>query len=88
MGAITLPTLVLHRDRDRVVPVAMGRYIADHIDGARSMELAGEDITPVVGDVDSLVGEIEEFVTGLRSSHDTDRILLAVLFADIVSSTQ
>jgi class 3 adenylate cyclase len=88
LGAITVPTLVLHRGGDRVVPVAMGRYIADHINGARFVELPGDDHTPVVGDVDSLVGEIEEFVTGLRSSHDTDRVLVTVLFTDIVSSTQ
>ena len=66
----------------------MGRYIADHIDGARFVELTGDDHVPIVGDVDSLVGEIEEFITGVRSSHDTDRVLVTVLFTDIVSSTQ
>jgi len=80
--------LVLHRGGDRVIPVAMGRYIADHIEGARFMELAGEDHVPIVGDVDGLIGEIEEFVTGVRSSRDADRILVTVLFTDIVSSTQ
>jgi class 3 adenylate cyclase/alpha-beta hydrolase superfamily lysophospholipase len=88
LGAIRVPTLVLHRGGDRVIPIAMGRYIADHIEGARFMELAGEDHVPIVGDVDSLIGEIEEFVTGERSSRDTDRILVTVLFTDIVSSTQ
>ena len=66
----------------------MGRYIADHIEGARFIELEGDDHVPIVGDVDSLIGEIEEFVTGVRSSHDTDRVLVTVLFTDIVSSTE
>jgi len=88
LSAITVPTLVMHRAGDRVVPVSMGRYIAEHIEGARFVELQGDDHVPIVGDVDSLVGEIEEFVTGVRSSHDTDRTLLTVLFTDIVSSTR
>jgi class 3 adenylate cyclase len=71
-----------------MVPVAMGRYLAEHISGARFVELPGNDHWPFVGDVDSLVAEIEEFVTGQRSSHDTDRLLATVLFTDIVGSTK
>jgi len=88
LSAITAPTLVIHRTGDRMVPVAMGRYLAEHISGARFVELPGDDHWPFVGDVDSLVAEIEECVTGQRSSHDTDRLLATVLFTDIVDSTK
>ena len=88
LPAITAPTLVIHRTGDRMVPVAMGRYLAEHIAGARFVELPGDDHWPYVGDVDSVVAEIEEFVTGQRSSHDNDRLLATVLFTDIVGSTK
>lgn len=88
LAAITAPTLVLHRTGDRKVPIAMGRYLAEHIAEARFVELPGEDALPFVGDVDSLISEIEDFVTGQRSSFDADRLLATVLFTDIVDSTR
>ncbi len=88
LAAITAPTLVMHRTGDRKVPIAMGRYLAEHITGARFVELPGEDALPFVGDVDSLIAEVEDFVTGQRSSFDTDRLLATVLFTDIVDSTR
>ncbi len=88
LAAITVPTLVMHRTGDRKVPIAMGRYLADHIAEARFIELPGEDALPFVGDVDSLIVEVEDFVTGQRSNFDADRLLATVLFTDIVDSTR
>jgi pimeloyl-ACP methyl ester carboxylesterase len=88
LAAITAPTLVIHRTGDRKVPIAMGRYLAEHINGARMVELPGEDALPFVGDVDSLIAEVEDFVTGQRSRYDTDRLLATILFTDIVDSTR
>ena len=88
LAAITAPTLVMHRTGDRKVPIAMGRYLAEHIPESRFIELPGEDALPFVGDVDSLIAEVEEFVTGQRSSFDVDRLLATVLFTDIVDSTR
>jgi pimeloyl-ACP methyl ester carboxylesterase len=88
LPAITVPTLVLHRDHDRLIDVANGRYLAEHIPGARYVELAGDDHIYFAGDADALLDEIEEFVTGSRGMHDPDRILATVMFTDIVSSTE
>ena len=88
LPTITVPTLVIHRSGDRLYPIAMGRYIADHIEGSIFVELPGRDHFAFLGDVDSFVAEIEEFVTGQRSSYDIDRTLATVLFTDIVGSTQ
>ena len=88
LAAITAPTLVIHRTGDRKVPIAMGRYLAEHIAKARFIELPGEDALPFVGDVDSLIAEVEDFVTGQRSSFDVDRLLATVLLTDIVDSTR
>ena len=87
LSSVRVPTLVLHR-RDDVVPIEHGRYFAGHIPGARMVELDGLDHWPFVGDVDAIVGEIEEFVTGARAAHDTDSLLTTVLFTDIVGSTE
>ena len=91
LPAIQAPTLILHRVGDKTVPVAAGRFLAQNIRGAKYVELPGEDHmlqafdTPLL---DRTADEIEEFVTGARSAHDLDRVLLSVLFVDIVESTQ
>ena len=64
LPAIRTPTLVLHRTGDGVTRVEQARYLAEHIPGARLVELAGADHTPWVGDIDLIVDEVEEFLTG------------------------
>jgi pimeloyl-ACP methyl ester carboxylesterase len=86
--AIQVPSLILHRRGDRLVDVANGRYLAAHIAGARYLELPGDDHIWFAGDADSLLDEIEEFVTGSRGTRDPDRVLATVMFTDIVSSTE
>ena len=85
---LTARTLIVHRRENRLAPVGHGRYLAEHIGGAKYVELAGADHLPFVGDADAVLDEIEEFVTGARGSHDPDRVLSTILFTDIVASTQ
>lgn len=87
LPAIRVPTLVVHRTGDRVVPVESGRYLAAHIPDARYVELPGDDHFPFVGDGDAIADEIEEFLTGSRPAREPDRVLATVLFTDIVGST-
>src|SRR5918997_426068 len=87
LPAIRVPTLVLHRTGD-FIPISAGRYIAEHVPGARFVELPGEDHHPWLGDPERLIGEIEEFLTGARRASKLDRILATVLFTDIVGSTE
>jgi class 3 adenylate cyclase len=86
LPAIRVPTLVLHRRDDRMVSVEMGRYIADHIPGAKFVELPGRDHLPFVGDQDAILDEIEEFLTGARHAPDYDRVLATVLTARLVGA--
>jgi class 3 adenylate cyclase len=88
LPAIRVPTLIMHRRGDRLIDVANARYLAEHIPGARYVELPGEDHMYFAGDVDALLDEIEEFVTGARGIRDPDRVLATVMFTDIVSSTE
>jgi pimeloyl-ACP methyl ester carboxylesterase len=86
LPAIRVPTLVIHRTDDRGVPVQQGRYIADHVPGARYVELPGADHLPWVNG-DDILAEIEEFVTGSRPPAVVDRVLATVMFSDIAEST-
>jgi class 3 adenylate cyclase len=88
LPSIRVPALVIHRGGDRVTPVEGGRYLADHIAGARLVEVAGDDHFPWVGDTDSILDAVEHFVTGTQRSPIMDRVLATVLFVDIVDSTR
>jgi class 3 adenylate cyclase len=91
LPSIHVPTLILHREGDRNVDVRNARYAAEHIAGARYVELPGDDHLPWIGDSDAIVGEIERFLTEIwNSGWDApapDRVLATVLFTDIVEST-
>ena len=87
LGSVRVPALVLHR-RDERIPVAYGRQLAAQIPGARIVELEGRDHFPSVGDVDAIIGEVEQFLTGERRVPERDRVLATVLFTDIVDSTK
>jgi pimeloyl-ACP methyl ester carboxylesterase/class 3 adenylate cyclase len=90
LETISVPTLVIHRRGDRWIPVAQGRYLADHIAGARYVEFSGDDHFPFVGDMDAIVREIRDFLGVVKEEKrdDADRVLATVLFTDIVSSTE
>ena len=88
LPVIDAPTLILHRKDDRMVPATSGRWLADHIPGAKYVELEGADHFPWTGDQEELIGQIEEFLTGARHAPEPTRKLSTVLFTDIVGSTQ
>jgi class 3 adenylate cyclase len=86
---IRVPTLVIHREHVSApfFEVRHGRFLAEHIPGAKYVELSGLDALYWVGDTRELLDEIEEFVTGARGGSGAERILATVLFTDIAGST-
>ena len=88
LPTLRVPALILHRTADRNANVEEGRWIAKQIPNARFVELPGEDHLPWIGDADSVLDEIEEFLTGTRPFPETNRVLATVLFTDIVGSTE
>jgi class 3 adenylate cyclase len=84
---IQVPTLVLHNRDNPFVPVSHGRYLADHIPGAKFFELPGNRVN-INANADIALGEIAEFLTGERPAVEVDRNLTSVLFTDIVASTE
>jgi pimeloyl-ACP methyl ester carboxylesterase/class 3 adenylate cyclase len=89
LPTITAPTLVVHAREDPVVPVQCGRYLADHIPGARYLEVGGVDCMPWFTEPEKILTGIEEFLTGSHAApSQSHRALRTVLFTDIVASTQ
>ena len=86
LPAISAPTLVVHRGNP-VIPAEAGREVARRIPGARFVEVPGEDYGFAVGDVDRVIDEVEEFLTGSRPRAAGGRALSTILFTDIVDST-
>ena len=88
LPSIRVPTLIMHRPDEGFLDVRHSRYLAENIPGSRYVELTGEDHLFSLGDVDALIGEIEEFLTGRRQEREPDRMLSTVLFTDICRSTE
>jgi class 3 adenylate cyclase len=87
LPSISTPTLVVHRSGDRWYPIAHGRYLAEHIPNAEFVELEGSEHDIAFGDSQAVILRIEEFLTGASHVPELDRILVTVLFTDIVAST-
>lgn len=87
LSSISVPTLVLHRPGDRMVRIENGRYLAEHIRGARFRQLGGSDHLFWSEGAETLLDDIEEFITGKRAAPEPNRVLATVLFTDLVGST-
>jgi class 3 adenylate cyclase len=88
LPSIRAPTLVLHRAETTWNRVEHGRYLAEHIPGARLVEVPGIDYFSFIGDSEAILTEIENFVAGIVGPPESNRQLSTVLFTDIVGSTK
>ncbi|HJR19943.1 MAG TPA: adenylate/guanylate cyclase domain-containing protein [Actinomycetota bacterium] len=87
LPSIHVPTLVIARSLHPYVPAAAGRYMAEHIEGARYAEFPGSDFWCCTEGAEDILDVIEEFLTGAKPVVEVDRVLATVLFTDIVGST-
>lgn len=88
LEAIEAPTLVLYRRDNTFMPPESAIIAAERIPNATAVELDGGDLFPFIGDVDAVLGEIADFVVGERRLPPPERLLAAVLFSDLVGSTE
>lgn len=88
LSAISAPTLVVHRSGDPVVGVAHGRYLAEHIPGARLAEFPGDFHFSALGRDEDALDEIEEFLTGAPRQHEIDRVLKTILSTEFIDFTK
>nr|MBA3606598.1 adenylate/guanylate cyclase domain-containing protein [Acidimicrobiia bacterium] len=87
LASIQAPTLVVHRRDDQWIRVDHGRYLAAHIPGAELVELDGDEDLFFQGDVDELLGTVEQFLRGVRRPVEAERVLATIMFTDLVGST-
>ena len=87
LPSIQVPTIVIHRNKDRAIPSRQGREIAASIPDAQFVLLDGNIHFPYMGDTDSVLRVISNFL-GDPFPKEDDRQLITILFTDIVSSTQ
>src|SRR6266566_660010 len=89
---LRVPTLVMHRKDRKGWDIRSGRYLAEHIPGARFVELPGADFSPSLGEQEPVFAELESFlagvVAGTHPEAKPDRVLATVLFSDIVGSSE
>jgi class 3 adenylate cyclase len=88
LPSVRAPTLVVHRKDNFLTPISHGRYLAEHIPGARFVEVPGSDHLWFTEDTTPVLDVVEEFFTGEIRPPSTDRVLATVLFTDIVRSTE
>ncbi|MFN2427726.1 MAG: alpha/beta fold hydrolase [Candidatus Binatia bacterium] len=88
LGDIRAPTLVVNVVGDRAIAPAFGRYLAEHIPGARYLQFPGEDhLCWIMSNWRELTDVLVEFVTGRAPVARSERHFATVLFTDLVNST-
>ena len=88
LPVIQVPTLVLHKADDPVIKAGSARYIAEHISGAKYVELPGGDHFAHTEDANAILDEVQKFLTGARHNPEPDRMLATVMFTDIARATE
>jgi class 3 adenylate cyclase len=88
---VRVPTLVMHREETSAWDIRSGKYLADHIPGARFVRLPGAEFSPTLGDQETLFAALQSFLAdvaqGMQWTAEPDRVLATVLFTDIVGAT-
>ncbi len=85
---ITVPTLVLRRPANLVGSAGRPDPVADQIRGGERVDLSGTDYHWLGEDIDGLLAEFSRFVTGETVLPSAERELCAVMFTDLVASTE
>ncbi|HEY1421579.1 MAG TPA: alpha/beta fold hydrolase [Candidatus Dormibacteraeota bacterium] len=86
LPTIRVPTLIVHAKGDVIAPIEAGRYFAEHIPGAQLLELDSDDHWPYFGDADRVVGEVQEFLTGVRTVPTPQTMLATVLCTKVTQA--
>ena len=88
LASVQVPTLVIHRSGFEPIPSAQGRYLYEHIEGATFVLIEGRDGLVFTEPADEALASIDAFLRGLKDVAEPDRALAAILYTDIVGSTE
>lgn len=86
LSAIKVPTLIMQRKDDIDVKIEEGRFIAERIEGAKFVELKGNDHLFWVGDTQRILNEIKSFVTQVKPIDRHEDRLFTIVMARAISS--
>src|SRR2546430_4616360 len=86
LPAIGVPTPIIHATGDKIAPIEAGRYFAEHIPNAKLVELDSIDHWPYFGDAELVLGEVQEFLTGVRTAPPPDTMLATVLCTNVAQA--
>lgn len=88
LPAIKAPTLVMNRTGDPCAIVGAARDMASRIPGAVFREYPGDSHSAMLDDMDLILSDVQEFITGERPAESADRVLATVMFVDVAGSTE
>lgn len=88
LAKIQAPTLVIHRRDTQFYAIEQGMYLAEHIEGAEFLELPGANQLIYLGETETWLAAVEQFVVGSSSAAEGTRSMVTMLFTDIVDSTE
>ncbi len=87
LPSIRTPTLILHADRERLISLDAGKFLAANIPGARFAEIRSTDHLPFFDGAEEVLGQIQTFLTGTTPLPEFDSRVCTIMFTDIVGST-
>jgi pimeloyl-ACP methyl ester carboxylesterase len=88
LPSISVPALIIHAEGDKLITLPNGEYLAKHIPNARLVVVKTEDHLPFIERSTDISEEVEEFVTGIKTERNVERVLSTLMFTDIIDSTK
>ena len=88
LGSIRVPTLLMQRTHDIDVKIEEGRFIAEHIQGAKLVEFEGSDHLFWVGNTEEILKEMRSFITNIKPQRNYEERLYTIVVARIISLDQ
>lgn len=88
LSAVRVPCLIMHREDDLQVPPSAGHHLVGTLPDARYVDCGSGGHLYWVGDVETALSELRNFLAGGgQGTGSSDRVLATLLFTDIVGST-
>jgi pimeloyl-ACP methyl ester carboxylesterase/class 3 adenylate cyclase len=95
LGNISMPTLVLHRSRDKAIPIQHGKFLAQNIPNCKFKVLDGNHHFPFFEQPEQIIRAILEFLEKdkIEDTKNSVKVLTeiteqsTIVFTDIISST-
>ncbi len=88
LGSIKVPTLIMQRTHDIDVKIEEGKFIADHIQGAKFVEFDGNDHLFWVGNTKEVLSQMKAFILNVKPIRNYEEQLYTIVAARISNTTE